>query len=1159
MPVNMENLRKAIREFDIKRILMRELGWDQCQLAPQPISCDGKSWTLNAIAQKRGLVVFQCEPGSDGRIPDFATRNKIERQIAKTAYEHMVVYVDAAKSAQVWQWAKKETGKPVQRREASYHSGAQGEALAQRLRKLAFTLDEEGRLTQPEVIARTSEAMRADKVTKRFYERFTKEHSAFLKFIEGIRDVASKEWYASLMLNRMMFVYFIQKKGFLDGDHNYLRNRLKMMQQRAGRGNFHDFYRKFLLVLFHSGLGQQEAQRLPAIRELLGKVPYLNGGLFDEHSLEESNKTIRIPDEAFERVFEFFEEYDWHLDNRPGRTDHEINPDVLGHIFEKYINQKQMGAYYTKEDITGYISRNTVIPFLFDYAKSRCSTAFKDDGGVWRLLKENPDRYIYPSVKHGLTWDYHTSSVLGSAVALPKNIADGIKDVGKRGDWNKVATQETGLPTETWREVVARRQRYDEIVTKLTAGKVNDINELVTLNLDIERFALDVIEQAEGSDLVKAFWEGVTKISVLDPTCGSGAFLFAALEILKPIYDACLTAMAGFVEDIDRSGEDPRKKKLEWARTALEQAAKHPSEDYFIYKSIVIGNLFGVDIMEEAVEICKLRLFLKLVAQVQTVDQIEPLPDIDFNIRPGNTLLGFLTLAEVRSALKRKLDFDNSADSIRTKAEDTQQILNTFRKRQTEGDGSVPTSDKQQLRSRLGGLDLEVSRILALDHSVDASKDARFIEWRKRSQPLNWFVEFYGIMANGGFDVVIGNPPYVSSRSVDYELRRSDWGGAFPDIYAYVFLRSLKLLSERGRLGLIVPLSIQFSRDFSALRTQLLQDCSHWVSAFDNIPAALFQGVSQRCSVWLLSRRGSERHLTGLHRWRAVSRPQLFELIRYGVAPDGACSTDGVLKLESAVEAECLSAIVRAQSKSGSNPIVFPRTSHSLHFSATARNFLSAYTEPPPALHVDTLRRVESDQGGELNLRDEQVLYAAMAVASTDTAFWYWLICGDAFHVTSGFMQALCACLSSLRAEPLGALARIGETMSARLADALVFKKNAGKYVGNFNFRRMPDLVLRADLTFLDAIGVSRETALALLERVTSIRSVNVAAGEKGITPEIHQAAAKLLPRPKTRRATQVDAADQSSLVGSLSMATISLSIHGDSDSVEGSPESEHE
>ena len=151
------------------------------------------------------------------------------------------------------------------------------------------------------------------------------------------------------MLNRMMFIYFVQKQGFLDGNTDYLRNRLCMVQQKTGAGRFQQFYRIFLLRLFHEGLGQPESERAPDLAELLGKVPFLNGGLFDVHDLERDNPDISIPDEAFERVFAFFEDYRWHLDERPRREDKEINPDVLGYIFEKYINQKQMGAYYTKE------------------------------------------------------------------------------------------------------------------------------------------------------------------------------------------------------------------------------------------------------------------------------------------------------------------------------------------------------------------------------------------------------------------------------------------------------------------------------------------------------------------------------------------------------------------------------------------------------------------------------------------------------------------------------------------------------------------------------------------------------------------------------------------------------------------------------------------
>ena len=115
-------------------------------------------------------------------------------------------------------------------------------------------------------------------------------------------------------------------------------------------------------------------------------MPYLNGGLFMKHQIEDLHGgRSDIADAAFERLFEFFDGYHWHLDERPLTADNEINPDVLGYIFEKYINQKQMGAYYTKEDITGYIAKNTIVPFLFDAAGQKCPVAFAAEAPVWRL------------------------------------------------------------------------------------------------------------------------------------------------------------------------------------------------------------------------------------------------------------------------------------------------------------------------------------------------------------------------------------------------------------------------------------------------------------------------------------------------------------------------------------------------------------------------------------------------------------------------------------------------------------------------------------------------------------------------------------------------------------------------------------------------------
>ena len=136
------------------------------------------------------------------------------------------------------------------------------------------------------------------------------------------------------MLNRLMFIYFIQRKHFLDNDPNYLRNKLSEVKKSLGENKYFSFYKSFLLTLFHKGLGSPE--RNPESDKLLGKIPYLNGGLFDVHQLEVKYETIDIPDKAFESIFEFFDQYEWHLDSRVKAKGNEINPEFRIYLREIY-------------------------------------------------------------------------------------------------------------------------------------------------------------------------------------------------------------------------------------------------------------------------------------------------------------------------------------------------------------------------------------------------------------------------------------------------------------------------------------------------------------------------------------------------------------------------------------------------------------------------------------------------------------------------------------------------------------------------------------------------------------------------------------------------------------------------------------------------------
>ena len=905
MPVSLDELRPHLQAFDFSRLFVEGLGWDHYVTEPFVVQVNDQDHTLIPIAEKAGFAVYECDPGQDGNIPQYPIRRKIESQVAKRTFEHLIVFVDASRTVQKWQWVKRESGKPLSCNEQDFFSRQTGQPVLQRLQSVAFTLEDEAKgIGISDVTSKMKRAFDVERVTKRFYDRFSKELTVFGNFIEGIVAQRDRDWYASLMLNRMMFVYFVQKQGFLDSDPDYLRTHLKMVQDRSDEERFQQFYRLFLLRLFHEGLGLPESQRSPDLAALLGKVPFLNGGLFDVHDLERVNPDITIPDAAFEQVFNFFDGYRWHLDERPFREDNEINPDVLGYIFEKYVNQKQMGAYYTKEDITGYISRNTVIPFLFDAAKRECPVAFGPDGGVWRLLQDDPDRYIYPTVGHGVTWNARqpvNPQRLEAPFKLPDEIDAGIDDVSKRGGWNAPASDDYALPTETWREVVARRTRHEEVRSKLTFGEVDLVNDLITLNLDIEQFAKDVIAQSEGPELLRAFWHALygnrerseIGISVLDPTCGSGAFLFAALNVLEPLYTACLEGMRGFLDDAERSERKRSPEHLGDFRRILEQVDKHPNERYFVLKSIVLNNLYGVDIMEEAVEICKLRLFLKLVAQLESYDQIEPLPDIDFNVRAGNTLVGFTSLETVRQAMTvmpngqhRQVFPEDQAflDRINEEAEIASAAFNQFRWRQTMLGGEVTSADKQALRDRLLSLASELDRHLAREYGFDLNEIVAYKTWHAGHHPFHWFVEFYGIMNMGGFDVVIGNPPYVEYNKIkeDYSIRHyvTETCG---NLYAHTMERSIELMNPQGRFSFITPISLTAAQRMAVLQNYLFEHSSTiWLSNFALRSAALFPGVMQRNTICITQKgKGGITFTTDYMTWYSDERPTLFQKLNY--------------------------------------------------------------------------------------------------------------------------------------------------------------------------------------------------------------------------------------------------------------------------------------
>ncbi|MCL5109005.1 MAG: hypothetical protein M1401_09115 [Chloroflexi bacterium] len=981
MPPDSQTIRSYLLRGDFRRLFTQELGWDRYG-GGLSVAVGDQTFNLEGIAQKRGAQVFLCSPDGSGRIPPYAVRQKVDREVAKSAREHLIIFADASRARQAWQWVARGPGRPASYREYRFEPGEKEESLAQKLAAIAIPLSDEEELTLTGVVNRLVDSFDRDPVTKRFYERFKKEHDAFLGFIRGIPDVEQRRWYASVMLNRLMFIYFVQKKGFLDGNLDYLRVQLGRSQARAGDR----FHADFLCPLFFAGFAKRPAERTDAERRLLGDIPYLDGGLFQRHQIEEQHgQHLDIADESFAQVFAFFEQYEWHLDDRPLAKDSEINPDVLGYIFEKYINQKQMGAYYTKEDITEYIGKNTVVPYLFDAARRECRIAFEGESAVWRLAQEDPDRYIYPSVRHGVE------------LPLPPEIAAGLKDVSQRGGWNKPAPREYALPTEIWREVVARRQRYEEVWSKLVGGEVRAIDDFITYNLNIRQFAQDVIENCEGPELLRAFWKALNEITVLDPTCGSGAFLFAALNILEPLYEACLNRMQAFLDDLAASGEKHSPAKYGDFQKALARLADHPNRRYFILKTIMVNNLYGVDIMEEAVEICKLRLFLKLVAQVESADRIEPLPDIDFNIRAGNTLVGFATYEDVKRALTSKMDFDNALPAIEEKARAVEALVAIFREQQLTLGGRIAPADKAALRHKLGEMAEELNRYLAREYGVESENSTGYADWLASHRPFHWFVEFHGIMAGGGFGAVIGNPPYVELPDVGYSFMTSqlDLQGT-GNLYALCLERASHVLRHRGLAGLIVPISAISTPRMLPLMKHLDQAYSTlYIANFAVRPGKLFVGVDMNLTT-ILGRRSARKsgaviHSTGYTRWRVEYRNYLFESLTYAESWLD-CTISAIPKIGSAMS-QSVAQEVRKHHRLASLA-AYGGDQDTVYYHSGGRYFRKC------------LRDKLSNAYKALRTPKEWAS-ALICVLSSGLFYLYWLQTSDCYHVTANDINTL--------------------------------------------------------------------------------------------------------------------------------------------------------
>ena len=512
-------------------------------------------------------------------------------------------------------------------------------------------------------------AFDVEAVTKRFFEEYKRVFDLAIDHVEGFGtsdgEQEDKKLFVQTLFNRLMFIYFLSRKGWLTfgGDNDYLNALWR--DYRAADGEDKNFHVDRLKLLFFAGLNNPQSRDLrrnnPVLHAKIGAPPFLNGGLFEKTDLD-NRSGVTVPDTVIEPILrDLFDRFNFTvMESTPFDIEVAVDPEMLGKVFEELVTGRHdTGSYYTPRPVVSFMCREALKGYL-----EGCDTG---------LEKEDIAKFVD---------ERETSGV--SLPSAPK-VAEALEDV-----------------------------------------------------------------------------------TVVDPACGSGAYLLGMMQELVDL------------------------------RTALFNIGVDARSLYDLKLHIIQRNLYGVDIDEFAVNIAMLRMWLSLVIEYEG-DTPEPLPNLDFKVVKGDSLLG------------PDPNPDNYGDLFRYRAHSVATQLADLKARHMEA-----TTGKDALKEEIASVQDELREALA-----DTPAPAEAVDWR---------VEFIEVFTGrGGFDLVIGNPPYVEARNsrLSEALKDAygnqvlrDWGSRLPrgsDLLIYFFTRSTRLFHDAGQGCLITQnawLSTNYGKTF---------------------------------------------------------------------------------------------------------------------------------------------------------------------------------------------------------------------------------------------------------------------------------------------------------------------------------------------------------
>jgi hypothetical protein len=533
----------------------------------------------------------------------------------------------------------------------------------------------------------------------------------------------------------------------------------------------------------------------------------------------------------------------------------------------------------------------------------------------------------------------------------------------------------------------------DNVTSFIAQGTVNQYM-LQIINSRLKELSIHPIKNIKSlfvddeisKDELRNLYEKIKSIKVLDPACGSGAFFMPVISLL--------------VE----------------AHNLFTRALNMPAEPYKIKKQIIENNIFGVELNREAAEIAKLRLWLDLVSTVENINEIDLLPNIEYNILSGNSLLGFDV--EIKSNAINKfyplksidtyieiLSSNYPAEAQRIKELiEKPDISNTLKIRdillKLYRAETIPSTAKM-VKKTIEVINEKLKENLNVHYSgyLKDKFDIDLIpEDMEKYTPIHWMLDFHEVVGRGGFDIVLGNPPYIEITSeIDYPLEQ--FATRFcGNTYAPFFERAINLTKEGGYFGYIVPISSICTDRMAPLQSLLIESTSKLkISNYDDRPDKIFKGLEHcRSSIIFGCKESKKSHevlSTHYHRWYAHERDKLFKSMNY-LDVTNLVSPGIIPKLGNKIELSILSKI-----KTNSNLSKF--------LTNKANDFIVYHNAPQYWIRaMDFMPEFENSRGDKVSAQNKTIFVKdykeeIISVINSSLFYWFFIISSDCRHLNS--------------------------------------------------------------------------------------------------------------------------------------------------------------